>query len=197
MRRLLLTSFAPYGSWGLNASALAVQSLDLSQFAADVTVREYPVCFQQTRAAIAADLQLDPAWDGILHVGQSVRANVLELELFALNAAQDESQPYPSSLEPNGPQAYRCRYDLVEWQQRLDEQALPAEISCHAGTYLCNALFYWSQHLTANVGTPIAFLHIPLAPSQRDPEDAERMLATSASARAVATLLHAMDSDTA
>ena len=45
---------------------------------------------------------------------------------------------------------------------------MPAEISFHAGTYLCNATLYFSCYLSERMGlkTRSAFVHLPLDPTQ-------------------------------
>jgi pyroglutamyl-peptidase len=41
-------------------------------------------------------------------------------------------------------------------------------VSYHAGTYLCNATFYWSHYLAERLAikTQSAFVHVPLDVSQ-------------------------------
>jgi pyroglutamyl-peptidase len=57
---------------------------------------------------------------------------------------------------------------LVEWAEKLRLRGIPAQVSHHAGTYLCNAMLYWTHFIAERAGllTRAAFVHIPLAPSQ-------------------------------
>jgi pyroglutamyl-peptidase len=57
---------------------------------------------------------------------------------------------------------------LDRWHQLLLRQSIPAQISYHAGTYLCNAIMYLTHHWLAERGQniPVGFIHLPLATSQ-------------------------------
>jgi pyroglutamyl-peptidase len=50
----------------------------------------------------------------------------------------------------------------------LREDGIPAQVSYHAGTYLCNGVLYLSQHIAAEnrLKTRSTFIHLPLASSQ-------------------------------
>jgi pyroglutamyl-peptidase len=71
-------------------------------------------------------------------------------------------------LVEGGPIAYRSGLPLGDWAVRLRESGIPAEISYHAGTYLCNATLYFSCYLTERMElkTKAAFVHLPLDTAQ-------------------------------
>ena len=54
------------------------------------------------------------------------------------------------------------------WAETLREAKIPARVSYHAGTYLCNATLYWSHYLAEKLGltTRTTFVHLPLDVSQ-------------------------------
>ena len=53
------------------------------------------------------------------------------------------------------------------------EAAIPAVLSDHAGTHLCNQLLYLALHRGAagGAGRRAGFLHLPVLPQQVPPED--------------------------
>jgi pyroglutamyl-peptidase len=68
----------------------------------------------------------------------------------------------------DGPVAYRAELPLADWAVKLRRAGIPAQVSYHAGTYLCNATLYWSQYLAERMAlaTESAFIHVPLDVSQ-------------------------------
>gem|GEM_PF-4133755 len=57
---------------------------------------------------------------------------------------------------------------LGDWALKLRRAGIPAQVSYHAGTFLCNAALYLSCH-TAHIRklkTKSAFIHVPLDTSQ-------------------------------
>jgi pyroglutamyl-peptidase len=53
---------------------------------------------------------------------------------------------------------------LADWATKLRGAGIPAQVSYHAGTYLCNATLYYSHYLIERMKltTRAAFLHLPL-----------------------------------
>lgn len=197
MTKILVTAFEAYGPWQDNASWLCLVQLtkDMSS-QAEITTRRYPVDFAVAREQLSRDLMND--YDFVLHLGQSPGSCRLALEAIALNVAGGPDQP-PEGFTPlcdDGPAAYRSRLPLGDWTLRLREQGIPAQISYHAGTYLCNAVLYWTHYFSQqrNLKTQAAFVHLPLETSQtlETSSDLASMPATTA-AGAVAILLKEMD----
>jgi pyroglutamyl-peptidase len=92
------------------------------------------------------------------------------LETTALNIA-GTSDALPEEFRPltdDGPVAYRSALPLAAWAKSLRAAGVPAQVSHHAGTFLCNATLYWSHHVIAERGLPTraAFVHVPLDVSQ-------------------------------
>jgi pyroglutamyl-peptidase len=173
MTTVLLTAFEPYDRWTENASWLALVELtreltrDLPA-GRKVVTRRYPVDFEAVRARLADDLAAD--YDYALHLGQAPGISRIHLEAVGLNVGghssqmPDEYQP----LVPDGPAAYQTALPLAEWSSQVRALGIPCQVSYHAGTYLCNALLYLTQHLAATrrLKTQAAFIHLPLAPEQ-------------------------------
>lgn len=169
MPRVLLTAFGPYDDWQVNASWLVLQELtrELPPDSGVVT-RLYPVEFSQLADRLASDITKEI--DLVLHLGQAPRRGHVALEAIGLNVAcERKTRPEEASvLVEGGPVAYRSELPLGRWASGLRRAGIPADVSYHAGTYLCNAALYLTQHLAAQRGLSLqaASLHLPLTTSQ-------------------------------
>ncbi len=162
MTRILLTAFEPYDRWTTNSSWLAL--VELTRFyagPAELTTRRYPVDLTQMSERLRKDLQQN--FDFALHLGQSPGSPLIKLESVGLNMRSDGSP-----LLADAPTAYRSSLPLAECHAALVQAGIPSSVSHHAGTYLCNAVLYLSQHYSAafDMKTRTAFVHLPLAPEQ-------------------------------
>lgn len=169
MKSVLITAFDPYDRWIENSSWLCL--LELTRELPErphITTRRYPVDFAQVRERLERDLEAN--YDVALHLGQSPGTSAVHLEAVGLNigGSLDEVPEQFQALASDGPIAYRSALPLARWAQRLREAGIPAQVSYHAGTYLCNATLYWSHYLAQNKGlvTRSAFLHLPLCTTQ-------------------------------
>ncbi len=172
MARVLITAFGPYGDWLDNSSWLAMVALtrDLPAHA-DITTRLYPVDFAVVRQRLESDVA--ECHDYVLHLGQAPGSSSIHLEAIGLNiagASNDDGEA--QAIVPDGPLAYRTKLPLQRWSRRLRQKGIPARVSYHAGTYLCNATLYLTHHLAEqrNLATQATFIHVPLTPHQVDNE---------------------------
>ena len=171
MPRILLTAFEPYPPWPTNASWLALIELT-RELPADIeiTTRLYPVELQAMQEKLATDLKSN--FDFAFHLGQAPGSCCIQLEEFAVNAAIKGHSLHDQHLSQKvckaGPAAYRSVLPLSEYASKLRETGIPARVSFHAGTFLCNANFYWSCRLCEDLQLPTksAFIHVPLETSQ-------------------------------
>jgi pyroglutamyl-peptidase len=183
--RLLLTTFGPYEEWTSNASQMAVDRLDLERFDADVDVRQYPVDFAAARDFVLAHHR--SGFDLIVHVGQSRRATKVELEMMAINFGRESDEAPYFPLESTGPPAFCSDVDYPSMLPLIGAEEIPVELSFHAGLFICNAVFYWSQMAAATAAPSpvVSFVHLPLDGSQRASDDPGGRLPIEKSARAL------------
>lgn len=169
MIKLLLTAFENYGPWQDNASWLAV--MDLTQdlpSQPNITTRRYPAEFAAVRERLQTDLQ--EGYDIVVHMDQAPGASQVWLESVGLNiggkAGQQPSDCF--TLESDGPVAFRSGLPLSHWSELFRDAEIPAQVSFHAGTYLCNACLYWTHFFSQQYEQPTraTCLHLPLATSQ-------------------------------
>lgn len=168
MTSVLITAFEPYDRWKANASWLCLMELTRDRPTQPaITTRLYPVDFQATKERLAQDLKAN--YDYAIHLGQAPRSSTIRLEEISLNVGgRAESSEPLRPLAPDGPTAYRTRLPLADWSLKLQQAGIPSQVSYHAGTYLCNAISYWSRYLIEQQGlqTRSAFIHLPLDLSQ-------------------------------
>jgi len=169
MPKVLLTAFEPYDRWKTNASWLALVQLTHNMPAQPaITTRLYPVDFSAVCQRLTKDLADN--YDFAIHVGQSPGSGRIQLESIGLNIGGASNQPAEQyeSLVQDGPVAYQSDLPLVTWARKLQETGIPAQVSYHAGTYLCNATLYLSHYLSQQQArrTRSAFIHVPLDVSQ-------------------------------
>jgi pyroglutamyl-peptidase len=196
MPSILITAFEPYERWAKNASWLTLveftRTLDTR---IPITTRLYPVDFVRVRQRLEIDLAGN--FDYAIHLGQAPGTAAIQLEAIGLNVgpAEDDADGFLRPLDERGPLAYGTSLPLGQWRGVLREAGIPATVSYHAGTYLCNATLYLSRHLSRQRGLPTQamFMHVPIDPSQvaRDSEPLPSLPA-DISARAVGLIVQQM-----
>jgi pyroglutamyl-peptidase len=191
---VLLTAFEPYGRWPTNASALALGELSRDMPASpQVTTRLLPVNFDVVEGWLAEELRAD--YDYVLNLGQAPGSTRVQLESIGLNIACEEAAGIDRPLCDDGPLAYRSTLPLFDWAERIRAAGVPAEVSFHAGTYLCNAALYLTHYFIERMRlkSQAVFVHLPLDPTQvlSEKEDMP-FLSAALSAKAIRTLLEAL-----
>jgi len=169
IRKILITGFEPFGNWKENSSQLCVEELSKKNILGwKVITKIYPVEFKLTQRIIREDIQNN--FDFAIHLGQIDSSNKINLEKIGLNVGKNI---YSTKMEiikliSGGPIALESRTPLEQWLKKVDKLNIPIRISYHAGTYLCNALFYWSLYYSKKyrLKTKSTFIHLPVIPSQ-------------------------------
>jgi pyroglutamyl-peptidase len=165
MLSILITAFEPYDIWTENSSWLTLVEYSKSlPSSVKIVTRRYPVNFQMVRERLARDLADN--FDYAIHLGQAPGSAAIRLEAFGINVGGSSKDSH-ETLQPlisDGPSAYRSTLPLANWARMLRESGVPAGVSYHAGTYLCNAVLYLSHHFAKQqrLKTQTTFLHLPL-----------------------------------
>jgi pyroglutamyl-peptidase len=163
----LLTAFEPYGPWPTNASAIALAELAAgATLPPNVSTCLLTVDYEIIKARLAEELAAD--YDYVLHLGQAPGSATIQLEAVGLNIALPPGNQPDRPLCDDGPLAYRSSLPLYEWVETLRARGIPAEVSFHAGTYLCNAALYLTHYYIERMKlkTQAGFIHLPLDTSQ-------------------------------
>ncbi len=118
-----------------------------------------------------------------IHFGVSRQARSLRIERSAHNRIVpriDAAGVLPSrrKIHIDGPARLDSFVHAPRLAATLRESGVPANSSAHAGSYLCNFLYYHSLSwaMSRDTATNVLFVHIPLAQSQGGPLDEADLL---------------------
>jgi len=171
--KILLTGFEPFGPVRVNPSEQIVRRIAAQARArgddglvADVLPTEFAAADKRIRRLIR---KFRPA--AVLCLGVAPQRDKISLERVALNL-DDDSLPDNAGrrragrrIVPRGPAAYWSTLPLERFRKQLVRRKIPVSYSNHAGTFLCNHIFYVARHEIEHLGNsaPCGFLHVPPA----------------------------------
>ncbi|HLY74255.1 MAG TPA: hypothetical protein VKU80_09075 [Planctomycetota bacterium] len=149
---VLVTGFGPWDSHEVNPSG---------EVARELGGIELPVDFRTVDRQLRQGLRRRRP-EALLMLGLADSRKSLALEAVALNVDHHEAAgknvAWRRPIQKGGPLAIETRLPLRDLQQRLIKRGFRATISHHAGTFLCNHVFY--RGLTWMDG-PCGFVHLP------------------------------------
>jgi pyroglutamyl-peptidase len=149
---VLLTGFAPWGKHRVNPSGDVAKALGghLLPVDFDAAARELRRLIRETRPRL------------LLMLGLAAGRTRISLEAVALNVDHHEDpgkqRRWRRPIRREGPIALKARLPLDRIFRRLRAARVPATVSHHAGTFVCNHVFY--EGLAAFPG-PCGFVHVP------------------------------------
>ncbi len=150
--KLLLTGFRPWDAHTVNPSGVA---------AAELGGVVLPVDFDQADRVLRREIRRRKP-DVLVMLGLAPSRKLLSLEAVALNVDHSE-EPGPNeawrrTIEKGAPAAIGTRLPLEMLQLRLKDAGVRSTISHHAGTFLCNHVFYRGLRWMKG---PCGFVHVP------------------------------------
>ena len=193
--KVLLIGSAPFGGLRDNPATIVIERIAArSNNEADIVGAVLPVSYAELPRRISA-LVASHRPTIALGIGLFVGAASVRVETTALNRADfdvaDNEGVFIRNrpLRDHGPAALIASYHAEEIATALRMAGVPARVSHHAGTHLCNLTLYCLLEATAKLPEPPAagFVHLPLLPEQ-----AARMIGEAASAEH-ATVQFAVD----
>jgi pyroglutamyl-peptidase len=148
--RVLLTGFKPWGTERRNPSGEVARALG-----GHVLPVEYAAAGRRLRALIRA---VGP--DAILMLGLAPGGKTVALEALALNIDHSEDPGHRRWRKPiqKGPLLLPTRLPIDALHRALSQAGIPVRISHHAGTFICNHVFYVAL---AGSRVPCGFVHVP------------------------------------
>ncbi len=174
--RVLLTGFKRFASLTVNPterlmelvadSPGALEGVEVHTAVLDV---DYRRCEEQFARAV-----VETRPDAAIAFGVYLGADDLRLERIAVNL-DEATIPDTGGLRrsgerivEDGPVGYWSTLPLEEMQRALQEAGIAAVLSAHAGTYMCNHIFYYGRHWLEMRGLaiPFGFVHVPPFPGQ-------------------------------
>lgn len=159
---ILVTAFEPFDGRNDNQSLQILKRLEGD----DVDTFVLPVVFKDAFLKLKDHLE-NHDYNILIMLGEGPN-KVIHLEHVALNMMHaripDANGYQPTSkMIDEGPIGMRSTLPLSMFKDVLEKENLPFLDSYHAGTYVCNDLFYRVMRLDINV--PRGFIHVPNDPS--------------------------------
>lgn len=174
--RILITGFDAFEKFKANPSQLLVESLPEkitgrgSGVSLEIETLVIPTCCNSAWSRLQRRLNsAQEPYSMLIMTGLANKRTNLSLERFALNIRDyrikdNGGHVYDDvPIDKRGPDALRTDSPLIELKAALARKGFPSDISNHAGTFLCNevyyrALRYQQQHKGLN---DVLFIHIP------------------------------------
>jgi pyroglutamyl-peptidase len=175
--RLIVTGFERFADFTYNPSQLAVEMLpdEISLANGDDLVRVNKLVFKGNSQDPWKELssvlkQTEGSPTVVILTGLAGTRDRICLERFALNIRDfripDNSgnQPQDEQIAAGGPEGLRTRLPLPRISQHLNNCGYHCAVSNHAGTFLCNEIYYQSLLSGELRGHPHVslFVHLPL-----------------------------------
>lgn len=173
MRNILLTGFEGYGGRRDNPSAMIAMALDGREIGgARVAAKVFPVSFAKLPELMGnAISELDPV--AVIGTGLWPGEPMIRIERLAINFADfaipdNEGRLQAGPVVDGGPDAIAASWPAREIVANMLDAGIPARLSEHAGTFLCNATLYWMLRATRDqpAAPRVGFMHVPYLPTQ-------------------------------
>ncbi len=171
--KVLITGFEPFGGETMNPAWEAVRRLSDRIGGAEIIKREIPTVFEEAQRILEREVSvLHP--DLLISVGQAGGRSCVTVERLAVNLMDARipdnagAQPADEPVQPGGENAYFSSLPVKAMAEHVREHGLPCDISCSAGTFVCNCVMYRGLYLCAHQYPKMraGFIHVPYLPQQ-------------------------------
>lgn len=171
----LLTGSAPFAGLPTNPAAMLLPAFDGAVFSGiRVVAVETPVSHARLPTLIPEMVARHrPRF--VLSLGLALGAPSVRVEMMSVNAAHfaapDNEGALPTGgepIDPAGPAGRAATWDGKAVVEAILAADVPAALSFHAGTHLCNLTLFTFLGALAAAGlkSPCGFLHLPYLPEQ-------------------------------
>jgi pyroglutamyl-peptidase len=175
---VLVTGFDPFGGSKTNPSWHAVHALNGRTIAGRRVVgAEIPTVFHTSLDRLA-ELLVEHQPELVVITGQAAGRSALSLERIAINVNDARipdnagAKPIDTPVVRDGPAGYFTKLPIKAMLKALLDNAVNAEVSQTAGTFVCNHVFYGLMHLLSQPqwqGVRGGMIHVPWLPEQGQP----------------------------
>lgn len=110
--------------------------------------------------------------DFVLGLGIAIELNKVRVEKIGLNYKHSEMPDNSGTkfadekIIPSGELSFETTIDVLSFVNTLKNDGVPAEISFHTGTYICNYTYYSCLNYLFNKETKVLFIHVPASPKE-------------------------------
>lgn len=170
---ILLTAFDPFGGAKINPAWEAVSRVRENWENGHITPLLVPTVFGEAEKIVLETAEKISA-DVILCVGQAGGRYGISVERIAVNLDDASipdnrgNQPVDQRISETGDAAYFATIPVKKIVAAVQQAGIPAELSCTAGTFVCNHLLYCVLEDNARNHPERAggFIHVPFLPEQ-------------------------------
>lgn len=163
--RILVTGFELFGGHAVNPSAAVIEALAPSE---RLMTQILPVIYAEAGRIIRDLIEYEQP-DAVMCLGLCAASPSILLERVAINMNDDScgdnagDRAVGRLIDPAGPVGYWSTLPLVAMHDALRERGSPVAFSSHAGTYVCNHIFYTARRAIEQMGgnRPCGFVHLP------------------------------------
>lgn len=165
---ILLTGFEPFGSVNDNPSQRVVEHIAAQNYA-DIVTHIFPVDYVKSGEQLQALIeQYQP--EAIILLGVAQSRDAISLERIAINANDGKipdnmgNHKTGQRIIEDAPVGYWSSLPLETMYEAIQKAEITVKMTYHAGTYLCNHVFYLARHILESSGTshiPCGFIHLP------------------------------------
>jgi len=163
---ITITGFEPFRGEKVNPSMVIAEELDGKViFGEEVKGVVLPVSYKKAKPIVESLVREKPKL--LLSLGLSPKTTCVRLEVVALNIAHSEKgdndgyKPFNETIYEDGDLAYRGTLPFNTILKALRGKGIPSILSFHAGTFLCNYVYYVALYNARSKNIRIGFLHIP------------------------------------
>ena len=161
---MIVTGFEPFGGFKENPTEELARWASMELGVEAVIV---PVTFRAAREYARRILERET--NGIIATGLAYGRPQISIEMTGINLMDSKQgdnegiKPEMEKIFEDGDFAYQTTLPVKEIINSLKDAGIPAYISYHAGTYVCNALLYSLLHYAKKMGMeiPVGFVHFP------------------------------------
>ena len=170
--KILLTAFDAFGGETINPALKAV-SLVKAPEGVELVKLEVPTVFGTSVDVVAAAMEREQP-DAVVCVGQAGGRSAVTPERVAINlmdagiADNEGNIPVDLPVVPGGENALFSTLPVKAIVAAIQAADIPAQLSCSAGTFVCNQLLYGVLNLCQEKfpNTLAGFIHVPFLPEQ-------------------------------
>lgn len=164
--KILVTSFGAFLKNNINSSLECMNELPKTINGSHVFKRELPVSYNASRVKLLASIrEIKP--DIVVSLGLATGRKTISLETQALNLMDSK---YPDNdgnifvdkiIEENCKNYIKSSFDLEKIKNNLSRKYPFISISNSAGTYVCNAVYFYSLSIQNEYKHKSIFIHLP------------------------------------
>jgi pyroglutamyl-peptidase len=156
--KLLFTGFGAFGAHSFNPSSIvAEEAAEASGGVFRLLAVDFYTAYETGKCSTG--------FDCVIHVGLAAATQCIQLERFAHNLRMQAEDPGQENdpdavvtLSPGGTLALETTFPVAKLRRRLSEN-WDIRHSRDAGTYVCNATYYWSLRNSSEAR--VLLVHVP------------------------------------